>query len=383
MAIFSIPIPSLAGASATVYARIDRTGQLWNTGGTPAFEAPLVANVASYTIAMTEADTAGGGTGFFTGTFPAGIPASARVGVTAYQQAGASAAFTDPIVGDADYGWDGTTLGIAWANVVEVNQATITGGVPAVNVTEVNGSAVTAGIPAVNVTEINGGSVTTPSVIDTNMTQVAGQTVSAAAPVTFPATIAAPGDAMTVSVGTGAGQINASGGKVPATLAAADVTGDVAANVTQVGGQTASAAAPVTFPASIGTSTYAGGAVASVTAGVTLASGAITQAAFASGVQTPTAWDGYTAFSAASVVAVTSGSIFTVDFGTTAPAALFTSPTMMAWAFDSTDCVSMGQKILTATAVSGQPTQAALTFSVAFNPVPTTSSKGFVGPFPS
>lgn len=44
----------------------------------------------------------------------------------------------------------------------------------------------------------------------------------------------------------------------------------LAANVTQVAGQTASAAGTVTFPGTIGTSTYAGGAVASVTAGVTV-----------------------------------------------------------------------------------------------------------------
>lgn len=48
--------------------------------------------------------------------------------------------------------------------------------------------------------------------------------------------------------------------------AAASAT--VAANMTQIAGQTASAAAGVTFPASIGTSTYSGGAVASVTGNV-------------------------------------------------------------------------------------------------------------------
>jgi hypothetical protein len=51
-------------------------------------------------------------------------------------------------------------------------------------------------------------------------------------------------------------------------LAIVDTTGLVTANVTQIAGQTASAAAEVAFPATIGTSDYAGGAVAGVT-GVT------------------------------------------------------------------------------------------------------------------
>jgi hypothetical protein len=40
-----------------------------------------------------------------------------------------------------------------------------------------------------------------------------------------------------VSVGTGAGQINASGGKVPATVAGADVSGNPSVNAAQFGGQ--------------------------------------------------------------------------------------------------------------------------------------------------
>jgi hypothetical protein len=54
---------------------------------------------------------------------------------------------------------------------------------------------------------------------------------------------------------------------------AVSVTGTPSVNVTQIAGQTASAAGSVAFPSSIGTSTYAGGAVASVTSGVTLAAG--------------------------------------------------------------------------------------------------------------
>jgi hypothetical protein len=46
--------------------------------------------------------------------------------------------------------------------------------------------------------------------------------------------------------------------KQAVSLASADVTGNLPSNTVQVAGQTASAAAAVTFPASIGTSTYAG-----------------------------------------------------------------------------------------------------------------------------
>ena len=59
-----------------------------------------------------------------------------------------------------------------------------------------------------------------------------------------------------------------SGGKVATTLNVSDFTGTMPANILQIAGQTATAAAGVTFPASIGTSTYAGGAVASVTGAV-------------------------------------------------------------------------------------------------------------------
>jgi hypothetical protein len=114
-----------------------------------------------------------------------------------------------------------------------------------------------------------------------------------------------------VSVGTGAGQVNAASGKVPATLVNTDVTGNVAVDLQTIKTQTVTCAAGVTVLANVGTaavstaqtgdafarlgaagagltaigdtrmanldaavssrSTYAGGAVASVTAGVTLA----------------------------------------------------------------------------------------------------------------
>ncbi|HEX8309932.1 MAG TPA: hypothetical protein VF614_01365 [Chthoniobacteraceae bacterium] len=54
----------------------------------------------------------------------------------------------------------------------------------------------------------------------------------------------------------------------PSNKLATDASGRTSANIVQVAGQTANASAAVTFPASIGTSTFAGGAVASVAADV-------------------------------------------------------------------------------------------------------------------
>jgi hypothetical protein len=77
-----------------------------------------------------------------------------------------------------------------------------------------------------------------------------------------------------ITYGTGSGQLTSDGaGNVLLSNGSGygQVTftnGVISANVTQIDGQTATAAAPVTFPASIGTSTYAGGAVASVTGNV-------------------------------------------------------------------------------------------------------------------
>jgi hypothetical protein len=56
-----------------------------------------------------------------------------------------------------------------------------------------------------------------------------------------------------VSVGTGAGQLNVSSGKAPATLASSDVTGNVAADIQTIKTQMITCAAGVTVLASVGT----------------------------------------------------------------------------------------------------------------------------------
>lgn len=68
-----------------------------------------------------------------------------------------------------------------------------------------------------------------------------------------------------MTFGTGTGQVNPASGKIPATIAAADVSGNLAADLQTIKTQAVTAAAPVTFPASIGTSTYAGGDTAGTT----------------------------------------------------------------------------------------------------------------------
>jgi hypothetical protein len=55
------------------------------------------------------------------------------------------------------------------------------------------------------------------------------------------------------TLGTGSGQINPAGGKVPATIAASDVTGNLAADLQTIKTQAVTASAPVTVLASVGT----------------------------------------------------------------------------------------------------------------------------------
>lgn len=84
-----------------------------------------------------------------------------------------------------------------------------------------------------------------------------------------------------VTYGTSTGQINPASGKIPATLASTDVTGNVAADLQTIKTQAVTAGGAVTFPSSIGTSTYAGGAVASVTGAVGSVTGAVTVGGYA------------------------------------------------------------------------------------------------------
>ena len=113
-----------------------------------------------------------------------------------------------------------------------------------------------------------------------NVTAIGGQAASAVAPVAFPAVVGTSvyaGGAVasvTGAVGSVTGAVGSVTGSVGSVAGAvASVTGGV--NVTAIGGQAASAVAPVAFPATVGTSVYAGGAVASVTGAVGSVTGAV------------------------------------------------------------------------------------------------------------
>ncbi len=77
-----------------------------------------------------------------------------------------------------------------------------------------------------------------------------------------------------LSVGVGTGQVNLSSGKVPATLAASDVTGNVASDLQTIKTQTVTAAGAVTFPAA---STLA--STTNITAGTITTVGTVTSVA--------------------------------------------------------------------------------------------------------
>lgn len=89
--------------SGTVYARVyNNVGQVWNTAGTPAFEAFNAANVTDYDIAATQQST----TGRWIATMPATI-LSGTYYYTFYLQSGGSPAVGDsPIASGGVIDWD-------------------------------------------------------------------------------------------------------------------------------------------------------------------------------------------------------------------------------------------------------------------------------------
>jgi hypothetical protein len=85
-----VKISHLKGS--TLYFRVfDSTGQVWNTSGTPAFEAWADGNVTDYDTAMTDKSS-----GEYIGSFPS--TASGTFYVIAFLQDGGSPAITDVAV---------------------------------------------------------------------------------------------------------------------------------------------------------------------------------------------------------------------------------------------------------------------------------------------
>lgn len=139
---------------------------------------------------------------------------------------------------------------------------------------------------------------TTTTEADANLGRLAGKSSTANVVIIPSAEIqferlpdAAPGAAGGVlTAGTGTGQINPSSGKVPATLAAADVTGNVAADLQTIKTQAITCSGSVTVPAATlaSTNNIASGTITTVSGNVTgsvgsIASGGITSASFGAG----------------------------------------------------------------------------------------------------
>jgi hypothetical protein len=85
------------------------TGTVWNTAGTPDFEARTVANWTDYDIALTETPAS---SYFYVGTFPtiSGNMVAGWYAVDVYLQAGASPAISDTLLGTVIGYWDGTSF---------------------------------------------------------------------------------------------------------------------------------------------------------------------------------------------------------------------------------------------------------------------------------
>jgi hypothetical protein len=94
----------------TLYAVIERLSDnyIWDTTGTPAFEAYAAAGSwGDYDIALLETPA---GSYRYTFTFPAGITAPGDYIVKVFRRAGASPAASDPLVGAAVASWTGSAL---------------------------------------------------------------------------------------------------------------------------------------------------------------------------------------------------------------------------------------------------------------------------------
>ena len=91
---------------STLYAVVrNATGSVWNTAGA-AFEAYSGANWTDYDVALTEQ----GSSGYYAGTFPAGITSAGVYPVEVRLRAGGSPAVTDTVVGTGVVEWDGSAV---------------------------------------------------------------------------------------------------------------------------------------------------------------------------------------------------------------------------------------------------------------------------------
>lgn len=92
-----------SGLTAYAFIRKSSDGTIWNGSSFVAFN---VANWSSYDVAMTEQTSSG----FYSGTFPAGITDDDFYHITTHYQAGGSPAAGDTVIGQDSYKFDGVNL---------------------------------------------------------------------------------------------------------------------------------------------------------------------------------------------------------------------------------------------------------------------------------
>lgn len=98
-----------SATAKTVYATIRNTArQMWNTSGTPNWEALTVANWTDYDIALSETPAS---SYFYVGTFPAvsGNMIAGWYWLDIFERAGANPAIGDTLLASYFGYWDGTT----------------------------------------------------------------------------------------------------------------------------------------------------------------------------------------------------------------------------------------------------------------------------------
>jgi len=272
----------------TLYATIRSVARTyWNTSGTPALETLTVANWANYAVALTETPSA---SYFYVGTWPAGLTTVGWYWIDIYERIGGTAAISDTLVATYYGYWDGTTLQPNASDLQTIKTQAITCGAGvtvAANVGTASASTAQSGDSYAKITDGTYGlaqlvrsttpgntlsvdsanKVAVPDTQKVDVNTVKTQTVGCSAGVT-----------VNPNIGT-TQPINFTGTGSTAYVKAGlwEILGTV---LTETSGYIAAAFKKLfnvqsptwTTDATIGTSTFAGGAVASVTSPVALTS---------------------------------------------------------------------------------------------------------------
>ncbi len=197
----------------TLYALVrNSVGDVWQTTSST-FVAYVTANLANYTIALTEQGTA---SRYYTGTFPAAPAGFYPVAI--YQQVGGSPTETDTPAGFGGYDWSGTAVIplSSLATPTNITAGTITTVTTLTNLPAITADWLTGtGVAASAVTKIQASLATSSAVaaVQTTVNTININTTGLSG-VTFPPTVASPTN-ITV-VGAVSGNV---GGNVVGTVA--------------------------------------------------------------------------------------------------------------------------------------------------------------------